>query len=112
VFETGLNVASTRIIIDANGSWHLIGRSGEGDLRLWDLDPDDDFKPAHERKIERTARLADYVIHTLRPERFGGAGDGDTVHLLGTPSPPDPPGKERADVELLHVRFTLEKKGR
>ena len=112
VFETGLDVASTRILVDAGGAWHLIGRSGAGGLRLWDLDPDRGFKPTRECELEGTEWLADYVIHTLRPDRFGGDGDGDTVHLLGTPSPPDPPGKERADVELVHVWFRFERDGR
>jgi hypothetical protein len=44
-------------------------------------------------------------VHTLCPERFGGERDADTVHLLGTMSPPDPPGKERGDVDLWLATF-------
>lgn len=108
-FQTGLNASSTRLLVDSRGGWHIIGRSGRGNLRLWGLDPERGFKPGDERQVAGTEKLEDYVIHTLRPERFGGEGDGDgdVVHLVGTPSAPDPPGKERGDVELWHVFFSL-----
>jgi hypothetical protein len=76
-------------------------------LHVWDLDPRAGYRPGRERRVAGTERLGDYVFHTLRPERFGGDSDGDRVHLLGTPAPPDPPGRERADVELWHVSFLL-----
>ncbi|MSS71380.1 MAG: hypothetical protein EXS64_07810 [Candidatus Latescibacteria bacterium] len=107
VFETGLNASSTRLIVDARGGWHIIGRAGSGNLRLWDLDPEQGFRPGNERQLAGTEKIEDYVIHTLRPERFGGEGDVDTVHLMGTTCAPDPPGKERGDVELWHVSFRL-----
>jgi hypothetical protein len=45
------------------------------------------------------------VVYTLCPERFGGESGGDTVYLLGTRSPADPPGKERADIDLWLASF-------
>jgi hypothetical protein len=104
-FETGLQVGSSRLLVDPSGNFHLIGRWGAGGLRLWDLDRAQGFHAGESREITGSDPLEDYVVHTLCPERFGGEGGGDTVYLLGTRSPPDPPGKERADVELWLASF-------
>lgn len=104
-FETGLQVGSARLLVDPSGAFHLVGRSGAGGLKLWDLDRAKGFRAGAPRELAGTDALEDYVIHTLCPERFGGEGGGDTVWLLGTGSPPDPPGKERADVDLWLATF-------
>jgi hypothetical protein len=106
-FPTGLDVSAARLLVDRRGGIHLVGRQGSGSLRLFDLDPAT-FRPTRERELAGTERLADYVIHTLCPERHGGERDGDTIHLLGAPSPKEPPGRERGEVELWHVSFRLD----
>jgi hypothetical protein len=104
-FETGLQVGAARLLVDPNGGFHLVGRWGAGGLRLWDLDRTKGFRAGESRELSGTDALEDYVVHTLCPERFGGESGGDTVYLLGTKSPPDPPGKERADVDLWLASF-------
>jgi hypothetical protein len=105
-FPTGLDVTAARLLVGRLGGIHLVGRRGPGRLLLFDLDPAT-FRPTQQRELEGTERLTDYVIHTLCPERHGGERDGDAIHLLGAPSPPDPPGRERGEVELWHVSFRL-----
>jgi hypothetical protein len=104
-FATGLQVGSARLLVDPRGGFHLVGRWGAGGLKLWDLDRADGFRAGAPRELAGTDALEDYVVHTLCPERFGGERDADTVHLLGTMSPPDPPGKERGDVDLWLATF-------
>ncbi len=104
-FETGLQVGAARLLVDPSGGFHLVGRWGAGGLRLWALDRANGFRAGAPREITGTDPLEDYVVHTLCPERFGGEGGGERVYLLGTRSPPDPPGKERADVELWLASF-------
>jgi hypothetical protein len=104
-FETGLQVGASRLLVDPGGGFHLVGRCGAGGLRIWDLDRERGFRAGAPRELTGTDALEDYVVHTLCPERFGGESGADTVYLLGARSPPDPPGKERADVELWLASF-------
>jgi len=104
-FETGLQVGAARLLVDPSGGFHLVGRWGAGGLRLWDLDREGGFRARAPRELAGTDAFEDYVIYTLCPERFGGESGGDTVYLLGTRSPADPPGKERADVDLWLASF-------
>ena len=107
-FETGVNAAATRLLVSPSGSWYILGRAGKGNLRLWALDPTREFGVGDVREVAGSEKIEDYVIHTLRPGRFGGEDDGAAVHLVGTTVAPDPQGKERADVEMWHVSFRLE----
>jgi len=104
-FETGLQVGAARLLVDPSGGFHLVGRWGVGGLRLWDLDRERGFRAGAPRELAGTDALEDYVVYTLCPERFGGESGGDTVYLLGTRSPADPPGKERADIDLWLASF-------
>jgi hypothetical protein len=104
-FETGLQVGAARLLVDPNGGFHLVGRWGAGGLRLWDLDRTNGFRAGSPRELAGTDALEDYVFCTLCPERFGGESSEDTVYLLGSRSPPDPPGKERAEVDLWLASF-------
>jgi len=109
IFKTGLTqLASTRIFVSSRGRWFLLARSGgEPVLRLWELEPPPTLKPMREYTLPGTEVLQGYVIHTLRPERFGGQADGDTVHLYSAsfhPRENDPAAQEH---RFWHVYFRL-----
>ncbi len=106
-FPTGISAAATRILVDSKGGWHLVGHpSSGGNLHLWDLDPDEGFQAVTEYELPGTDILEGYVIHTLRPERFGGEDDGDTVHLL-TAHYIAANDAEAKHAELWHAYFQL-----
>lgn len=106
-FPTGLDhVGATRMLLDHAGGWHLVGRAGNL-LHLWDLDAANGFKPTHEYVLPGTEKLQGYVIHTLRPERFGGQSDGDTVHLVTASYEPDPADPTKQTAALWHCSFHL-----
>jgi hypothetical protein len=107
VYATGLDAAATRLFVDSRGGWHVVGRpGGGGNLRLWRLDPAHGFKPVREYELPGTDVMAGYVIHTLRPERFGGEGDGDTVHLMTAGYARDERGQP-VSADLWHAWFDL-----
>ena len=109
-FPTGIDAASTRILVDGAKNWYLVGRPApKKNLRLWKLDPEAGFKAVKEYELPGTDVLEGYVIHTLRPERFGGEGDGDTVHLLSVKHVYQADGKTVAHGELWHAAFDLPK---
>jgi hypothetical protein len=62
--------------------------------------------------LPRTEKLQGYVIHTLRPERFGGQSDGDTVHLVTASYTPDPADPAKQTAALWHCWFRLPVAGR
>jgi hypothetical protein len=107
VFATGINAGATRILVSRAGAWYVVGRPGAGgNLHLWAVDPDNGFKPTKEWELPGTDVLQAYVIHTLRPARFGGETDGDTIHLMTAkylPVEKDQPAK----AELWHASFRL-----
>jgi hypothetical protein len=108
VFPTGIDAASTRILVDGATNWYLVGRPApKQNLRLWKLDPDAGFKAVKEYELPGTDVLEGYVIHTLRPERFGGEGDGNTVHLLSVKFVYQADGQTVAHGELWHAAFDL-----
>jgi hypothetical protein len=111
VFPTGIDAASTRLLVDGAKNWYLVGRPApRKNLRLWKLDSAAGFKPVKEYELPGTDVLEGYVIHTLRPERFGGEGDGDTVHLLSAKFAYQADGKtidNSAPSELWHAAFDL-----
>ena len=80
--------------------------AGGGNLRLWKVDKKNRFKPISVWELPGTDRLHGYVIHTLRPERFGGESDGDTVHLMSTKDL-NPANKKSTLAELWHAQFEL-----
>jgi hypothetical protein len=107
VFPTGLNAGATRILNDSKGGWYIVGRPGsKGNLHLWRLDPANGFKPTREWELPDTAKLEGYVIHTLRPVRFGGETDGDTIHLM-TAQYIKGEGGQKDHTKLWHATFRL-----
>ncbi|MBX7258520.1 MAG: hypothetical protein K1Y02_19320, partial [Candidatus Hydrogenedentes bacterium] len=107
-FETGLRASATRLLVDASGEWYLLGRPESGGaLHLWALDAANGFVPVREFVIEGSDVLEAYVVHSLRPERFGGESDGETIHLLSTRPARDAEGKDLGRAELWHVSFNL-----
>jgi hypothetical protein len=107
VFPTGLDHAgATRLLLDRRGGWHLVGRAG-GLLHLWDLNASAEFRPTSEYVLPGTEKMEGYVIHTLRPERFGGASDGDTVHLLTAGYVKDAADPTKHYAQLWHCWFRL-----
>ena len=88
---------------------------GSGQGLLFRRDPDGKWAPIAELKAVKeyelpgTDVLEGYVIHTLRPERFGGESDGNTVHLLSVKQVYQADGKTVAHGELWHAAFDLPK---
>jgi len=108
VFPTGIKAVSTRILIDSAKGWYVAGRPASGqNLRLWKVDERAGFKPVKEFELPGTDKLEGYVIHTLRPERFGGESDGDTVHLMTTKHVYTADRKTIDHAELWHAYFDL-----
>lgn len=109
VFPTGLTqLAATRVFVSSQGRWFLLARAG-GDpvLRLWELEPPPSLKPMREYTLPGTEVLQGYVIHTLRPERFGGQADGDTVHLYTASFHPRQDNPTAPENRFWHVSFRL-----
>ncbi len=82
IFPTTLEAGATRILLDSKGGWYVLGRASDSELHLWAIDPSNGFKPTREWVLPGTKKLEGYVIHPLRPERFGGEADGDTIHVM------------------------------
>ena len=81
-FEPGIDVKSMRMFLGSDGRWYLVGRPTDAEmLHLWRLDAADGFKVTAEWDLPGTDKLKGGHLHTLRPDRVGGEGDGDTVHL-------------------------------
>ncbi|MCX7597303.1 MAG: hypothetical protein N2512_00320 [Armatimonadetes bacterium] len=108
VFKTGLeHLASTRLFVSSTGRWFLLARyAGQPVLRLWAL-AQPDFRPSREYSLPGTEVLEGYVIHTLRPERFGGQADGDTVHLYAASFHPREDNPNVRENRFWHVAFEL-----
>ncbi len=112
VFPTTLNASSTRILIDSKGNWYVLGRASDSELHLWAIDPTNGFKPTREYVLPGTKKLEGYVIHPLRPERFGGEDDGDTIHVVSAcyvdeNGQPPAAGQKAHHAELWHAQFSL-----
>ena len=108
VFELDLDATGTQLFIDSAGQWYLVGRLEDaGPLHLWRLDPKAGFKPTAEWELAGTEGLQGYILHTLRPERFGGEGSGDTVHLATAARHADYEPGEPHPVTIWHAHFDL-----
>lgn len=107
-YPTGLKAGATRLIFDSKGGWHILGRPpAGGNLHLWDLSPERCFAPVKEYVINNTDKLEAYVVHVLRPERYGGESDGDTIHMLSSRLAKDADGKDLGYAELWYASFDL-----
>jgi hypothetical protein len=70
------------------------------------MDVENSFHLSNERRrVGVGDKLEGYVMHTLRPQRFGGEDDGDTIHLLNTTTSSGDPNNEK----LYHASFRLPK---
>lgn len=108
-FETflpGITPEPARLIADSRGRIYVVG-ANEGLLHLWRLDPDNGYRVIGEWPLPGTQQISKSLPHTLRPERFGGEGDGDTVHLVASDSERDKPGTKPHDLQLWYARFEL-----
>lgn len=77
-----------KFLVDtARGRWFLVDGSDDG-LFLSDVDlSGGGLRLTNERVLAGTRdRLTGYVLHTLRPQRFGGEEDPDRFHMLGVRS--------------------------
>jgi len=84
IHEFPIRDGSGRYLRDSAGRWYLLGRKN-GYLHLWRLDRENRFAVVDEWRIGGTAgKFQNYVLHTLRPARFGGEADGDTIHVATT----------------------------
>ncbi len=57
--------------------------------------------------ISLAEKLQGYVVYTLRPDRFGGQGNDDTVHLVSAQFALDANGQPKARASLWHGAFEL-----
>ena len=73
---------------------------------MWQLDPDNGFAPVNECGLEGMGELKSEV-RTLRPERFGGESDGDTVNLVAIDRSDPHAWQQPAPRKLWHARFDL-----
>jgi hypothetical protein len=115
-FFPGIDAHSCKVFADSKGRWFMVARPGIGGhrneclpdtaLKLWQLDPADSFKPLAEWDMPGTEKLAS-MLHVLRPERFGGEDDGDTIHLMSSDLAAIPFGTLPEGFGLWHIQFTL-----
>jgi hypothetical protein len=110
VFPIGIQPGCVRILIDSAKTWYLVGHPAlSKTFHLWKLDDKAGFKPVKEYELPGTEIFDGYMIHTLRPERFGGQSDGDTVHLMTTRHIYASDKKKIDHAELWHACFDLPK---
>jgi hypothetical protein len=102
----GIEVESARLFFDQRGSLYAVGRDA-GLLHLWRLDPENGMKATAHWPLPGTEKLTGGIIHTLRPERFGGENDGGTVHLVTSNPDPGGFGSTVRELELWYARFDL-----
>jgi len=108
VYELEMDASATRLFIDSAGQWYMVGHLPDTEtLHLWRLDPEGGFKPTAEWVLNGTESLRGHILHTLRPERFGGEGSGDTVHLVTAARHADYEPGEEHPVTIWHGRFDL-----
>jgi len=107
VYSTHLPISSSRLFVSSRGRWYLVGRPAGGTtLWLYPLDPAHGYLSTERRELTGTEVLQGYVIYPLRPERFGGEGDGDTVHLVSAQDVAARDGQPARAV-LWHASFRL-----
>lgn len=100
-------VHRAKLLVDSDtGRWFLVGGQ-DNELRLWDLDVSGGgFKLSNERRLADTKnKLTGYVIHTLRPQRFGGQEDKGHFYLMSTGVKSDT--QEKENVQLNFVSFEI-----
>ncbi len=105
IFKPGFEPARARLFVDSKGQWYVVGREDEK-IHLWRLDPANGFKPIKQWELFGTDNLV-AVLHTLRPERFGGESDGDTVHLVSSDIRPPAFNTTVKSFGLWHASFEL-----
>jgi hypothetical protein len=100
-----MDVKAARLFFSTDGRWFMTGRPVEGgDFHLWQLDPTD-YSVLNEWDLPGTAVLGGDIVRTLRPDRWGGEADGDTIHLMsGAGSMAD---AEEDRLAMWHVQFDL-----
>ena len=106
-YEPGIDVEGGRMFLGSDGRWYFVGRPTDGEaLRLWRLDEAGGYKPTAEWDLPGTEILKG-MLHTLRPDRFGGEDDGDTIHLATADQPGVAFGDWRDRFDIYHARFDL-----
>lgn len=107
IYSTSLSAGQGRLFSDRRRRWFLVGRQNTPNLHLWELDAKKGFRPVREYELPGTERLQEYVIHTLRPERFGGEADGDTIHLMTADHTAAADGRGKTITRMWHAAFRL-----
>ncbi|MFA6134809.1 MAG: hypothetical protein WC869_12405 [Phycisphaerae bacterium] len=100
----------TKFLVDSAGRWTLMGiRNNE--IHLWDLDVSSGLTLSNERRLADgdANNFAGYVIHTDRPQRFGGESDKENFYLLSTGQPETGAPKDRSKVPLWFLSFPIPK---
>ncbi len=107
-FELELPIGGPRMYWDSKGQCYLVARLEEDTPpRLWRVDPDNGFKIIGEWLIEGAQAIQGYILHTLRPARFGGHADGNTVHIVSAERHADYEPDDPAPLTMSHLRFDL-----
>ncbi|MHC4561960.1 MAG: hypothetical protein ACYS8X_04210 [Planctomycetota bacterium] len=97
-----------RFFLGSDSRWYLVGRPTGGEaLRLWRIDVDNGFEPTADWDLPGTEVLKGGPMHTLRPDRFGGEDDGDTIHIATSDAPGVSFDDPRNSFGIVHARFEL-----
>ncbi len=84
IFTPGVDIeGGGRLFVDSKGQWYVVGRQQDETLKLWRLDHTNGFKPIKQWDLPNTEKLTS-MLHTLRPERFGGQANTDTIHMVSS----------------------------
>ena len=106
VFQPDLKGQGHRLYVDSRGQWYAVGRVEDVEnLKLWRLDPDNGFNPVDEWELEGTGELN--MAYALRPERSGGEGSRDTVHLMMVQREMDRNAEMFERLNVRHLSFPL-----
>jgi len=111
VFDVPIETGVFNLFVDSKENWYVLTWT-DGELRLWKVDPENGFKPVKEYRLGGTDKVVPGNTHALRPERFGGEGDGDTAHVFWS-HPVDEngarwaPGRPAHHAQLWHAQFHL-----
>jgi hypothetical protein len=106
IFKPGIQTEATKLFVDSKDQVYAVGRHGEKGLHLWRLDPNGGFKVLADWDLPGTEHMMS-LLHTLRPERFGGQSDGDTIHMVSTDPAPGGFGTGAQELSPWYARFDL-----
>jgi hypothetical protein len=80
-----------RFHVDSTGRFRLVGERNK-ELRVWDADLSNELVLSNERRLPGIEMFTGYMLHTLRPQRFGGEGDDNFIYVYSTDTRDKPQG--------------------